>query len=373
MSRADKIDQAISAHFFQQETTFRDIIRRLRSNDSMLTDVDLKAMRLTDHHVQELCQVLRNNTNLKSLDLSFNDGIGRLGVRALASCSCTSLKSLVMRHNKLSTMDMIELMRTRKFISLDMSHNEIAHDDDMPEFISVLEQNRQLDTLDLSYNKISEALAFALAHHPSLRRLTITDNQLSIPLAAIFSQSTHLKTLNLSGNRLGDVGAQYLSLNTTLSSLILDDNDITTAGAVPLFLNKTLTHLGLCHNSINSDIIRTIETNKSLISLHIKENSINSRVKKKITQVILGNRWENSLESLVERLYAASSAISNLAPGLNLDVFKVIMDYALPEMPSKTTIQKNIVDRAIGRYHRQFASRAEVISSEDIREPSFAP
>ncbi len=331
MSRSSKIDSTVQQYFFERKRRFTDTIRRLRRNDPELVHVDFKGMALNDYLVHQLCAAIRNNTALKSIDLSFNF-ISSACAQALASCNCKNLTKLDISHNEIQTMGAVELMRTRQFKSLNISYNKIVSDDHTAELAHLLEQDVTLEILVLTNNTIDETLLRALA------------------------QNTHLKVLDTSYAYLDDNGAHILAQNKTLKSLTLNHNGITTNGARAFFSNSALTHLGLSNNRIDNGILDVIEINSTLISLHIKDNTINKRVMRRIKDKMLNNAWAFSED--IQRLYAFSSVISNSRKKVDQDVFRMICDLYLPETPQKERIREKVLDDAIGRYKRFLDAKA---------------
>ena len=344
MSRSSKVDLTIQHLFFEQERRFADTIRRLRRNDPELIHVNFKGMALNDYSVHQLRAAIKNNTALRSIDLSFNY-ISSAGARALASCNCKNLTTLDISNNEIQTMGAVELIRTRQFKSLNISQNKIVTDAHTAELAHLLEQDVTLETLVLSNNTIDETLLRALAHN------------------------THLKALDISDAHLGDEGAQILAQNKTLKSLTLNRNGITTKGARAFFSNPALTHLGLSNNRIDNGILDVIETNTTLISLHIKDNAINKRAMRIIKDKMLNNTWAFSED--IQRLYTFSSVISNPRKKVEPDIFRMICDFYLPEIPKKKMIKEKVLGDAIGRYKR-FLDAKVTASDETSVSPSDA-
>lgn len=340
MSRSRGGD-VVSRFFFEKQQAFKQILERLSVNDSELTHVDLKGFALFDRHIFSLCRAMRKNTVLKSLDLSFNQ-IGSSGAQALFSYSCASLTEL------------------------DLSNNEIEPDSNTTAFAHSLEHNRTIKTLDLSDNTIDVTIASAIGRNKTIESLSLRHNHITIALVDVLSQNIHLKTLDLSDNQLNDGDAQRLSQCSTLKSLILEENSITTVGARALLSNARFTHLGLRRNTITHEIIDTIQHNTTLVSLDIKENRINKRSIKLIKDKLLSNQWD--LYDHIQALFVLSSALSAPNKRLEVDIFHLISDYLLPEIPSKKIIKKTIIDQAINRYKRFLDSKPTQLDEPLERE-----
>ena len=151
-----------------------------------------------------------------------------------------------------------------------------------------------LKRLNLSNNSISDAGAVALAqalhHNSTLYWLYLSNNSISDAGAVALAQALHhnstLKRLNLSNNSISDAGAvalaQALHHNSTLYWLYLSNNSISDAGAVSLAQalhhNSTLYWLYLSNNSISDAgavaLAQALHHNSTLYWLYLSNNSI---------------------------------------------------------------------------------------------------
>ncbi len=162
--------EPVAAPVKQSSQIDETILRKLRNNDPSLVELSLTKQKLTDADVLILCEALKKNTAVKTLNL-WNNQIGDQGAIALA-------------------------------------------------------QNKTLTTLQLGCNKISDAGAKALSLNKSFTTLHLQTNQVGDLGAAALSQSTTLKALDLRKNKITDTGAQAFSQNTTLSTLDLEHNQV---------------------------------------------------------------------------------------------------------------------------------------------------
>lgn len=159
----------------------------------------------------------------------------------------------------------------------------------------VLTENRNLRTLDLGFNRITDKgatlLAKALEQNCSLESLYLSGNEIGPAgvqaLAQALATNTTLKSLHLSGNNIGEDGAKDLAeglkINTSLRSLYIGTNGIGSNGmrclAEALRVNRTLEELTLGQNKIGSEGIKHLAAtfmsgDVSLTTLEIGKNGI---------------------------------------------------------------------------------------------------
>lgn len=159
----------------------------------------------------------------------------------------------------------------------------------------VLTENRNLRTLDLGFNRITDKgatlLAKALEQNCSLESLYLSGNEIGPAgvqaLAQALATNTTLKSLHLSGNNIGEDGAKDLAeglkVNTALRSLYIGTNGIGSNGmrclAEALRVNRSLEELTLGQNKIGSEGIKHLAAtfmsgDVSLTTLEIGKNGI---------------------------------------------------------------------------------------------------
>jgi hypothetical protein len=114
------------------------------------------------------------------------------------------------------------------------------------------------------------ALCSFLKQNPEIKDLNLSNNLLS-SVAAIDLSTQDLESLNLSGNKITTGGASYLALNTSLTSLDLSNNNIGDVGAVMFKKNKNLLKLNIRRNNIFfSDSIKETEIKIEKNNAHTK-------------------------------------------------------------------------------------------------------
>ena len=200
----------------------RELCDRLQSDDkAMLTEVNLNIRRLNRSMMMQLCHVLRESTDLRSINLT---------------------SSLIDR------VDVPSRQVLGPLIQLVLSS-----------------PTSLLRILHLSYNRLSgplEGIGYSLSTNQSLLELHLDHNRLDcgtvVELAAGLRHNQTLRVLQLSSNLIGDRGARHLARalvdNRTLQTLGLMRNFVGQDGADALWhtlqkhQNTSLTRLDLQNN-----------------------------------------------------------------------------------------------------------------------------
>ena len=177
----------------------RGLVRKIESEDSSLTSVELRNAGIDDSGAGKLAHALQINTVVTDLVLNCND-ITDQGARALGSLlegSTSSLRRLSLRDNPIG----------------DGGASALA---------AALRTNPHMTALSLPFCGVSDEGAAALA-------------------GALRSPTCALVELHLNGNQISDVGAKQLAAAllananaSSLTALSLDKNHITDAGAAAL-------------------------------------------------------------------------------------------------------------------------------------------
>ena len=186
-----------------------------------------------------------------------------------------------------------ELRNDTTVRSLDLSSNNIRHAA-ANALASALEVNTTLGSLELSHNNLlgngAQTLAASLQNSKSLTRLGLKSNGIGATGAAalavsLASNRCSLTSLNLRGNGLTAVGAASLAAalksNTNLTELDLSENLVKETGATALAealnTNASLTSLSLRYNGIRSaasKLAASLTSNTTLNSLDLKQNDL---------------------------------------------------------------------------------------------------
>lgn len=236
------------------------LLQRIKQNDPTLSSLKLKNEDIDDDGAEALCDALKHNTVVTSLNLSGSKIGGTLvRLRAIAN---------VLAHN--STLENLDLRATERG---NAGATILAEG---------LEKNRGLKSLLLNGNRIGPEGGEALAY--------------------VVKMNATLKELSLGRNGIGSRGAQAiaeaLSTNNTLVDLDLNDNQIVEPGSVVLAqalnTNQTLRRLNLTGNVIGVEACDAIYlalklSNRTLVDLAITP-SLPERKVKKMLEFVRRNR-----------------------------------------------------------------------------------
>ena len=179
--------------------------------------------------------------------------------------------------------------------------------------------------LNLYNTNISDAgataLAQALHHNSTLKRLYLSNNNISNVGATALAQALHhnstLEMLHLSNKNISDVGAtdlaQALHHNSTLNELHLSNTNISDAGATALAQalhhNSTLKRLYLSNNNISNvgatALAQALHHNSTLEMLHLSSKNISDVGATDLAQALHHN-------STLNELYLSNNNISDV-------------------------------------------------------------
>jgi hypothetical protein len=200
------------------------ILNRLKSKEAnskfneilentTVSDLDFSNMKLNLENIKALIK----NKNVKNLNLS-DIAVNDEWFKVLAES--TNLEKLRLRSARGNISDNgAKLFKNNTSLkSLDLSNNRVL----TSETARALAENKTLTELDLSNNSIDDEGAKALAANDTLRILNLSNNSIDDEGAKALAANDTLRILNLSDNKIGDEGAIALSKNTTLTSLSLD-------------------------------------------------------------------------------------------------------------------------------------------------------
>jgi len=157
------------------------------ARNQTLEVVNFSECNFMDESLAQLVHALRQNPSLTTLDISFNK-CRSMGVEALAHLVAhnESLRELSMGFQAFGESKRMELqplflgLTNSKLQRLEIGGNSIC-DDDMPQLVDMLGQNKSLTSLDLSGNRISDNGIQVLASRLKeigLRHLALEENGL---------------------------------------------------------------------------------------------------------------------------------------------------------------------------------------------------
>ncbi|XP_049391557.1 receptor-like protein Cf-9 homolog [Solanum stenotomum] len=246
----------------------------------------LTRLELAACEVKEL-KFLRSANQLHNLDLSNNKIQGRIPDWAWSNWM-SSLDTLIMSHNMLSSVDSIPLqslytidlrsnllqgslpipsISTKYFF---MSNNNIT--EEIPSSICNL---TSLVMLDLSRNNLRGEIPQCLVNITSLKVLDMRHNNFSGNIPTTFRNGSSLSSLNFHGNKLEGKIPQSLTNCKQLEVLDLGDNHLNDTFPVWLGTLPNLKVLGLRFNELHG-LIRTSRIENMFPELRIIDLSYNA-------------------------------------------------------------------------------------------------
>ncbi|HAU1193423.1 TPA: hypothetical protein ACT96X_003161 [Legionella pneumophila] len=203
--------------------------------------LDLKRLSLNDYDVLLICDFLKENPHITTLDLSFNN-IGVTGAQLLA--------------------------RNQTIKSLDISFNQLEE-----EGAKVLATNQTITSLYIAQNDLGESGARYLANNQTITSLNIAGNKIGAGVR-YFADNKTITSLSIADNEIGDADIQELTANKTITILNASFNNISDEGAQALASNQTITSLVIAHNRIGSKGTRALACNEKITGLDIYGNNI---------------------------------------------------------------------------------------------------
>lgn len=184
----------------------------------ILLNPNVKTILLTRNKIQQLSQSLVFYTNLKKLDISYNE-IKSLGKKNFEAQQ--ELVELRLSNNRLTTLESTSLQGLAGVRVLLFVNNRISTIEDGA-FIGL----DSLIELDLSKNKLKILGENSFNALPSLWTLNLSGNKLgSVPSGGLNNLSSLLE-LDLSDNQISQVPGRAFSGVAKLSHLVLDKNNI---------------------------------------------------------------------------------------------------------------------------------------------------
>jgi hypothetical protein len=136
-----------------------------------------------------------------------------------------------------------------------------------------LAHSRSIGSLDLSFNRLGDAGAYAF-HASGTKELRLDQNGIGDLGAIALASNQNIQVLSLNHNMIDDGGAEALSHNNTIQQLYIGDNNVGNTGASALARNSTIKTLYLDGNEIGDSGAEAFSTNKTLKVLYIANNKI---------------------------------------------------------------------------------------------------
>jgi Ran GTPase-activating protein (RanGAP) involved in mRNA processing and transport len=253
---------------------------------------------------------------------------------------------------------------TIKEIDIDLHGNHIGGEGAAA--LAGLKVNSSLQTLNLTWNKIGDdgavALAAGLKVNSSLQTLNLTWNKIgdegAVALAEALKDNKSLQTLALCKNQIGDEGAKALAgalkVNSSVRHLNLRSNKISDSGAAALADalkdNKSLTKVELGSNQIGAEGARALaaalKVNSSLQAFDLDYNNISNVGAAAMTEALKEN-------ITLKKLYLGGNKIGETGGKAILNVLQESgnssIDYIALYCNDVTSETLNKIDEEINR------------------------
>eukprot|EP01041_Mallomonas_annulata_P009325 gene9325-19354_t len=218
------------------------IICDTMANMTNVCGVSFSCNNFSSEEIVEVSQMIRKNLQIQKVYLDGNN-FGPLGMQSLTNdlSTHTNLNTLHLCDNNITPESAIFI--ASNLLSKNNLHTLILKNNKLSSLgilhmrnILVLQENKSLTHLDISFNKIgtegSQHIADLLQHNHSLQYLILEGNEIQDEGISLISNSlyknTSLKHLNLSSNSCSPIGALHisnaLSQNQSLQELILTRN-----------------------------------------------------------------------------------------------------------------------------------------------------
>lgn len=233
--------------------------------------LSLSDFRLTDGDILTLIPHLKARTDIKRINFAANE-ISDVGAKALAGCDylelslsfnligddgarelsySTSLTSLYLACNKITTAGVMPFANNTKLVNLVLSFNKIDGDQAA---IKIAQGCQSLVCLSLSGSKIGDLGALALSRHTTLTELHLSNNIIeSLGILALAGKS-NLRILDLSNNLIADLDVGIIAKSTSIQDLDLDGNLIGDVAGQSLLRNKILMRVSLEETHISKQV-----------------------------------------------------------------------------------------------------------------------
>ena len=259
--------------------------------------LNLSGNNMTKQVVVELAQVIKNYSNLEDLYLSDNNLQSAASVVLQALKEISSLRLLHLNNNSM-TQDIVEdladvIRNNSNLMYLSLRNNKLGAADDI---LQALKEKSNLRVLNLNNNnmteKVAESLADVVKNNSQLEELYLSDNDLKLSATKILNalkQNSSLRLLHLNDNLMTqDVAkdlADVIKNNPNLEHLSIRNNKLGLEAVAILQALKeksNLKFLNLISNymsgEVSEDLAEVIKSNSSLEELYLSYNNLGSSV-----------------------------------------------------------------------------------------------
>ena len=308
------------------------LLSRSLGSNLQITELDLSDVLLgglTCIEFSALAEVIKHNSTITQLDLSFSDlGFADCTPLAEAIKHNSSITELDLTCNELGTGDFTALAeaikRNSTITQLDLSENELGTSD-FTALAEAIKHNSTIRQLNLSANELGTgdctALAEAIEHNSTITQLNLSDNELGTgdftALAEAIKHNSTITQLNLSLNELGTGGcaalAKAIEHNSTITRLNLALNELGTGDCTALAKaiqhNSTITQLNLSDNELSSSdfsaLAEAIKHNSTITRLDLSLNELSSDDWTELAEAIKHNSTITQLNLSLNKLRSA--------------------------------------------------------------------
>ena len=271
------------------------ILRALKEGIQLkVLDLNSNNMHMTGQVAKELANVIKNNSNLQELGLR-NNKLGPFATVILRALKeATKLEVLILNDNNMTGQASEDLSNVIKNNSnlrkLDLQNNSLGPSATV--ILQALKENSQIKLLYLNGNnmtgQVAEDLANVVKTNSNLEQLCLGNNNLGSSATVIIQalkENSQLKVLNLNNNNItGQVAedlANVIKNNPGLEEFYLSGNDLKSSATVILQALKENSQLKVLHlnNSIMigqvaEDLANVVKTNFNLEQLCLGNNNL---------------------------------------------------------------------------------------------------
>ncbi|KTD72965.1 hypothetical protein [Legionella tucsonensis] len=347
--------------------------------DALKTNTSLRVLNLANsaiylalesRGIQYLCELIKTNQHLESLDLSYNqiESIHTKDLSEALKANC-GLSTFIIKGNPIGSIGIqhiCEALKTNNTLSvLNLATTQMVDSDS--EFVSeMLTVNPSLTELNLGFNQIgsngTQKLSEALKRNTVLTKFFLGSNPIG-PIGARYlsealRSNTTLTVLDLGVADLGDTGVKHifeaLRVNKTLTSIRLVYNEISDVGVNyvcdALKVNKTLKTIDLSYNNISnagiSSLSEVLKVNNTLTTIHLGLNKKISPVGIKVLRETLKTNYTLLEVSGVDDPVIKKYLERNAAIAASFDAFTKDLSEGLKpeEIKNKLTLVKGLIE-----------------------------
>ncbi|KAM6573560.1 hypothetical protein CsatA_017640 [Cannabis sativa] len=231
-----------------------------------LTHLDISFNQLSG----DIPKALGNLTNLTSLSLSSNKLYGATAI-PWSIGHLIKLAYLYLDGNQISSIP-ISIEQLENLLYLNLSGNILSGP--LPTPLLRL----QLDTLDVSHNKLNGSIPDVLFELTDLSFLSLSSNQLTGSIPLEFKFLTNLNDLNLSFNQLRGPISPSLSALASISRLDLSSNRISGSIDADIVGLSNLRFLDLSDNCISGILPYQLDNMSTLLKFDVSHNSLQGQI-----------------------------------------------------------------------------------------------